>query len=69
MTSKADDFFPDIDPKGIPTKPDPIEDDWTDQEECPNCHRPYEEHKTNEAIFCAKVIARNSVYGGVIQKN
>jgi len=58
------DFFPSIDPKGKPDKPEPIEDDWTADdydEKCSNCGQIYAYHTSNQALFCAKIIISDSI--------
>ncbi len=65
--SSSDDFFPNIDPKRKPDKPEPIEDDWTIEdydEKCSNCGQIYAYHTSNQAIFCAKSVIRNSITKG-----
>ncbi len=65
--SSSDDFFPNIDPKRKPDKPEPINDDWTEDdysEKCSNCGQIYAYHTPNQALFCAKMISENSILGG-----
>ena len=61
------DFFSSIEPKHIPKRPEPIDDDWTADdydEKCTNCGQIYAHHTTNQALFCAKLIIRNSITNG-----
>lgn len=30
-----------------------IEDDWTDDEICPSCHKPFSEHNDRQLVKCA----------------
>jgi len=67
MSSSPDDFFPNIDPKRKSDKPEPIADDWTEEdysEKCSNCGQIYAYHTPNQALFCAKLIAKNSILNG-----
>ena len=69
--SSSDDFFPNIDPKRKPDRPEPINDDWTEDdysEKCSNCGQIYAYHSPNQALFCAKLIVNNSISKGG-QKN
>ncbi len=71
MSSSPDDFFPNIDPKKKPDRPEPINDDWTEDdysEKCSNCGQIYAYHSPNQALFCAKLIVNNSISKGG-QKN
>jgi len=62
--SSSDDFFQNIDPKQRPLRPEPINDDWTEEpdieDKCPNCGQIYAYHTPNQALFCAKLIVVNS---------
>jgi len=65
--SSSDDFFPNVDPKRKPDRPEPIDDDWTEEEyseKCSNCGQIYAYHTPNQALFCAKLIVRNSILIG-----
>lgn len=65
--SSSDDFFPNINPKKKPDRPEPIEDDWTYDdydEKCSNCGQIYAYHTPNQALFCAKIILKNLTSGG-----
>jgi hypothetical protein len=67
--SNQDDFFPSIDPKKKPNRPEPIEDDWTSDdsiEKCLNCGQIYAYHSPNQALFCAKLIIKNSINWKVV---
>ncbi len=71
MSSSSDDFFPNIDPKEKPLRPEPIADEWTEDdysEKCSNCGLIYAYHSPNQALFCAKLIVDNSISKGG-QKN
>jgi hypothetical protein len=65
MSSNSDDFFPiPLDPRKKPQKPDPINDDWSDddiEEKCSNCGHNYSHHTPNQALFCVKLIIGNSL--------
>ncbi len=65
--SSSDDFFPNVDPKRKPDRPEPIVDDWSEDEygeKCSNCGQIYAYHTPNQALFCAKLIVRNSILIG-----
>jgi len=69
--SSSDDFFPSIAPKRKPDRPEPINDDWTEDdysEKCSNCGQIYAYHTPNQALYCAKLIVNNSISEGG-QKN
>ena len=71
MRSNSDDFFPNIDPKRKPDRPEPINDDWVEDdysEKCSNCGQIYAYHSPDQALFCAKLIVDNSILKGG-QKN
>ena len=62
--SNSDDFFPipNVDPKNKPRRPEPIDDDWSNEEydeKCNNCGQIYAYHTPNQALFCAKLIVNN----------
>lgn len=63
--SNSDDFFPiPIDPRNKPQNPEPIDDDWSDDnydEKCANCGQIYAHHTPNQALFCAKLIIKNNL--------
>ena len=63
--SSSDDFFPiSIDPRKRPQRPEPIGDDWSDDEfdeKCTNCGQIYAYHTPNQALFCAKLIIKNTL--------
>lgn len=65
MSSNSNDFFPiPIDPRKKPQRPDPIDDDWSDRdydEKCTNCGQIYAYHTPNQALFCAKLIIKNTL--------
>ncbi|MBI4131020.1 MAG: hypothetical protein HY476_00835 [Nitrosarchaeum sp.] len=65
MSSSSDDFFPiPIEPKKKPQRPEPVNDDWSDDnydEKCINCGQIYAYHTPNQALFCAKLIVKNSL--------
>ncbi len=52
--SSPQDFFPDIDPKQKPTRPEPADyDDWTDESLCVSCGLRFDEHSTKDIVQCA----------------
>ena len=53
--SNSQDFFPDIDPKQKPSRPEPsdYEDDWTDEALCFSCGLRFDEHSTKDIVQCA----------------
>jgi len=54
MTSSPQDFFPDVDPKQKPSRPEPIDyDDWTDETLCFSCGLRFDEHSTKDIVQCA----------------
>lgn len=63
--SNSNDFFPiPIDPKKKPQRPEPMDNDWTDEEydeKCTNCGQIYAYHTSNQALFCAKLIVNNTL--------
>ena len=65
------DIFSNVEAIAIPDKPEPINDDFTEDdysEKCSNCGQIYAYHSTNQALFCAKLIVNNSLSKGG-QKN
>ena len=52
--SSQQDFFPDIDPKGKPTKPERIPEDHEDYSEdiCGSCGIQYRNHSCSELVKC-----------------
>jgi len=65
MLSNSDDFFPlDVDPKRKPDKPEPVNDDWNEDdydENCSNCGKIYAYHTPSQALFCAKLVISNAL--------
>jgi len=52
--SSPQDFFPDIDPKQKPSRPEPADyDDWTDESLCVSCGLRFDEHSTKDIVHCA----------------
>jgi hypothetical protein len=67
MKMSNSDFFPNIDPKRKPDKPEPVDDDWTVDdydEKCSNCGQIYAYHTPSRALFCAKLVIQNSITKG-----
>jgi len=52
--SNSNNFFPDIDPKHKPSRPEPdYYDDWTDESLCLSCGLSFNEHSTKQIVQCA----------------
>ncbi len=51
--SSPPDFFPDIDPNNKPTRPEPIDNDYEDESNCPSCNFDLSEHSVKQIVNCA----------------
>jgi len=53
--SSRSDFFPDVNPKNRPTRPEPSIYDYDDEEDykCPVCFELLSEHGYNQIVTCA----------------
>jgi len=48
------DFFPDIDPKNRPSKPEHVENDYEDESKCPSCNFVLSKHSVKQILNCAR---------------
>ena len=48
------DFFSEIDPKNIPNKPEPIDNDYEDESNCPSCSFVLSKHSVKQILNCAR---------------
>jgi len=51
--SSQTDFFPDVNPKHRPTRPEPPIDDYEDDYMCPVCFELLSNHGYNQIVTCA----------------
>ena len=48
------DFFPEIDPENRPNKPEPIDNDYEDESNCPSCNFILSKHSVKQILNCAR---------------
>jgi len=48
------DFFPKIDPKNRPNKPESIDNDYEDESNCPSCKFIFSKHSVKQILNCAR---------------
>ena len=51
--SSQTDFFPDVNPKHRPARPEPPIDDYEDDYKCPVCFELLSNHGYNQIVTCA----------------
>ncbi len=51
--SSQTDFFPDVNPKHRPTRPEPSIDDYEEDYKCPVCFELLSNHGYNQIVTCA----------------
>lgn len=60
--SSQNNFFPEIDPKKKPNKPEQFPEDYDDNlEDCVSCGKRFEIHSTKDIVLCAL----NELRGGI----
>lgn len=64
LASNQQDFFPDLNPKAKPDKPErPCDCDDFEEEECPACFELLSKHSFNQIIKCALKLCNGKVVG------